>query len=98
MRFKLEFTDQAKVDLQEFENDNSKLKHLKSVRKCLGLMEQNLRHPSLQTHQIFQYRGPNGEKVFESYPETRTPGAYRIFWYYGKKQGTIIVTSIVKHP
>jgi hypothetical protein len=42
--------------------------------------------------------GPNGEKVFEAYVENRTPGAYRIFWYYGPQSGEITVFAMTPHP
>jgi len=69
--------------LDILEADPSKAKTLKAVRKTLALMEQNLRHPSLNTHEFSGLRGLNGEKVFEAYGQQNTPGAYRIFWYYG---------------
>jgi hypothetical protein len=97
MHFKLLFTDVANEQLESLKNDNSQSKRLKAVRKCLGLMETNLRHPSLQTHEYHSCTGPDGEKVFESYPENNTPGAYRVFWYYGPKQGVITIAAIVPH-
>lgn len=52
-------------------------------------METNLRHPSLNTHEFQSFKGPNAEKVFESYAQQSTPGAYGIFWYYGPEKGVI---------
>ena len=96
--FELVFTPQADSDLSEIENDPSKKDILKAVRKTLGFMETNLRHPSLNTHEFTSLKGPNGEKVFEAYAQQKTPAAYRIFWYYGpdRKQSTII--AITPHP
>jgi plasmid stabilization system protein ParE len=45
--FELIFTPQADSDLREIENDPSKKDVLKAVRKALGLIETNLRHPSI---------------------------------------------------
>jgi len=45
-------TATAKRHLLELEQDSSKKAILKSVRKTLGLMETNLRHPSLNTHEF----------------------------------------------
>lgn len=70
------FTPQADSDLREIENDPSKKDVLKAVRKALGLMETNVRHPSLNTHEFTSLKGPNGEKVFEAYVQQRTPAAY----------------------
>lgn len=61
-------------------------------------MEINLRHPSLNTHEYDELEGPNGEKVFESYAQNRTPGAYRIFWHYGPAKKQITIVAIVPHP
>ncbi|NER92738.1 MAG: hypothetical protein F6J86_02575 [Symploca sp. SIO1B1] len=58
----------------------------------------NLRHPSLQTHKYDTLSGPNGEEVFEAYVENRTPGAFRVFWYYGPSQGVITIIAITPHP
>jgi hypothetical protein len=47
--FELIFTPQADSDLQEIEDDPSKKNVPNAVRKTLGLMETNLRHPSLNS-------------------------------------------------
>ena len=39
-----------------------------------------------------------GMKVWESYLENNTPGADRIFWAYGPKQGDITVIGLEPHP
>ena len=66
--------------------------------KTLALMETNLRNPSLQTHKYNAIQGQNGEEVFESYVENRTPAAFRIFWHYGPNQQEISVIAITTHP
>ena len=96
--FKLDFSSEADAHLDTLEFEKSKKAQLKAVRKTLGLMEKNLRHPSLNTHEFTSLRGPNGEKVFESYAQNKTPGAYRIFWYYGPVKGVITVAAIIPHP
>ena len=61
-------------------------------------METNLKHPSLNTHLYDELIGPNGEKVFESYAQNRTPGAYRIFWHYGPGPRIITILEVCPHP
>jgi hypothetical protein len=92
------FTPQADSDLREIENDPSKKDSLKAVRKTLGFMETNLRHPSLNTHEFTSLKGPKGEKVFEAYAQQKTPAAYRIFWYYGPDRKQITIVAITPHP
>lgn len=98
MKFKLIFNDDAKDQLEELKNSNNKQTIFKAVCKTLAYMETNLRHPSLKTHEFTSLRGPESEKVFESYVQNRTPGAYRIFWYYGPNKNEITIASIVPHP
>ena len=92
------FTPQADSDLREIEKNPTKRGILKAVRKTLGLLEINLRHPSLQTHEFTSLKGPNGEKVFEAYAQQKTPEAYRIFWYYGPERNQLTIVAITPHP
>ena len=71
MRLRLTFTDEAARTLKEMER--RKDPKLKEARRTLGLMENDLRHPGLRTHEFSSLSGPDGEKVFESYVENRTP-------------------------
>jgi hypothetical protein len=91
-------TPEAKKDLRALQEDPSQIKVLKAVIKTLKLMEVNLRHPSLHTHEYHTFKGPNGEKVFEAYAQNKTPGAYRVFWYYGPAKDMISIIGIIPHP
>jgi len=94
----LVFTPQADADLRELENNSSKKKALLAVQKCLGWLETNLRYPSLNTHEFRSLQGPCGEKVFEAYAQQKTPGAYRVFWYYGPEKEMTTIVAITPHP
>lgn len=96
--FELIFTDEANEQLSVLENAKDKQTILKAIRKTLGLMETNLKHPSLNTHAFSSLNGLNNEKVFESYAQNNTPGAYRIFWQYGPQKRQITILSITPHP
>jgi len=96
VQFRLQFTRQAQETLAELQQRDPK-KH-KKVLKTLGLLETNLRHPGLKTHKYDSLRGPDGEDVFEAYVESRTPGAYRVFWHYGPGQEILTVLAITPHP
>lgn len=96
--FVLEYTQNAQDDLKELLTNNSKKAARKAVHEALKKMQTNLRHPSLNTHKYDEFEGPSGEEVFESYAQNNTPGAYRIFWYYGPKRKTITILAITPHP
>ena len=96
MSVELLFTPRADADLDALEADAVLAKRLKAVRKALGLLETNPRHPGLNTHKFNSLKGPGGEQVFEAYAENKTPAAWWIFWHYGpdKKQ----ITILTPHP
>lgn len=98
MTFDLLFTDQANADLDSLEADAGLAKRLRAVRKALGLLETNPRHPGLNTHKFSSLKGPDGEEVFEAYAENKTPAAWRIFWYYGPDKKQITILAITPHP
>jgi hypothetical protein len=98
MSFQLLFTHQAIQDLSELENNKALAKRLKAVRKTLGYLETNPRHPSLNTHKYTSFKGPNDEEIFEAYAENNTPAAYRVFWFYGPNKKEITILTITPHP
>jgi hypothetical protein len=101
----LQFTEAAELSLKALTSSPAKASLLKQVRKTLGFLETNLRHPSLQTHSFHSMQGPAGEEVFEAYVQNNTPGAYRIFFYYGpdrvegkKRIPVLTIIDIAPHP
>jgi hypothetical protein len=105
MNRELRFSPEAAAILRELEKHPHQEGLLKQVRKTLSLLETNPRHPSLQTHKFKSSRGPNGEEVFEAYVQQHTPGAYRVFFYYGpdrmegkRRIPVLTVVTITPHP
>lgn len=98
MSFKIVFSEEAEEQYSNLESNKSLLKRLKSVRKALGYLEVNPRHQGLNTHKYSSMFGPNGEEIFEAYAENNTPGACRIFWYYGPDKNKITILAITPHP
>jgi hypothetical protein len=103
--FQLEFTVSADEDLKSLE-DGKDAGLAKQVKKALGYLQVNPKHPSLHTHEYSSIPNPIDpvQKVFEAYVQNKTPGAYRIFWIYGsaKKPPTkgwvMTIIAITPHP
>ena len=66
--------------------------------KCLGYLESNPKHHSLNTHEYNSLSRQFGIKIFEAYAENKTPQAYRIFWHYGPDKSEITIIAITPHP
>ena len=105
MNRELRFTPEAESNLRALESAPAPSGLLKQVRKTLGLLETNIRHPSLNTHAYQSLYGPEGEQIFEAYGQNRIPGAYRVFFYYGpdhgvgkKRVAVLTIVAITPHP
>lgn len=105
MNRELLFTPVARHALEALGKDAQRKGLLKQVEKTLGLLEVDLRHPSLRTHKFRSLAGPNGEEVFEAYVQNETPGAYRVFFFYGpdrvvgkKRIPVLTIVAITPHP
>lgn len=105
MNRRLQFAQAALDSLTRLEEDPQCAGLLRQVRKVLGLLEANLRHPYLNTHKFRSLHGPNGEEVFEAYVQNQTPGAYRVFFFYGpdrveggRRIPVLTIVAITPHP
>ncbi|MCZ7648140.1 MAG: hypothetical protein M5U26_23255 [Planctomycetota bacterium] len=98
MTFRLKFSEESAAQLRHLKQEPGQKAPYKAVLKTLGFMETNLKHPGLQTHEHSTLSRTYGKKVFESYAQNRTPGAYRIFWIYGPGRGELTIVAIVPHP
>jgi hypothetical protein len=97
MNFEFAFTDLAKEQLRVLKNDKGLYKRYHAVLNALSKLQNNPRHPSLNTHQYESFYGKSGEKILEAYAENNTPVAYRIFFHYGPGKNIITVYSIQPH-
>lgn len=98
MPYRLLFTDEASQVLDKLEKTPTTERKLRKVRKTLALLEQNPRRPPLNSHKYTSLRGANGEDVWDSYIENRTPSAWRLFWHCGPGADTITVVTLGPHP
>ncbi len=73
-------------------------RRVKKIAKCLGLLEQDHRHPSLASHRYESFDSMYGERIWESYVEQNTPSAWRVWWFFGPEDGEITVVDIGPHP
>jgi hypothetical protein len=98
--FEVVFAHSAQQELDRLEGSPRYADLVKQIKKTLGFLQTNLRHPSLQTHVFHSLEHPfhPREKVFEAYVQQHTPAAYRLFWCYGPRKGQITIIAITPHP
>jgi hypothetical protein len=104
VRYKLRFSPSADATLKALESgDPNDLAKLTKVRRALARLEQDPRHPGLHSHRYESFPVDRNVKVWDSYVENRTPGAWRIFWQYGPHEPDadlpiITVLAMGPHP
>ena len=98
--FALVFARRAQEELDHLEDSPRQAGLVKPIKKTLGCLQTNPRHPSLQTHVFHSLEHPYDpdEKVFEAYVQQHAPAAYRLFWCYGPAKGQLTVIAITPHP
>lgn len=98
--FDLQFSDEAKSQREALKAGPARASIWNQVKKSLGYLQVNPRHPSLKTHEYHSISHPwdSKAKVFEAYAQNNTPSAYRIFWCYGPDKKQITIIAITPHP
>ena len=104
--YQLEFTAPAQGQLDAIEKNKNNSGLTKQVKKALGYLQTNPKHPSLNTHPYDSLVNPMDPKakVFGAYAQNNTPGAYQIFFIYGSamkppiKGRIITIIAIAPHP
>lgn len=98
--FELRFTKTADEELKKLEGSPAQAGLVKQIKKSLGYLQTNPKHPSLNTHPYDSIEHPFDlkAKVFEAYAQNNTPSAYRIFWCYGPNKKQITIIAITPHP
>src|SRR3989338_4412343 len=98
--FELKFTTAAHDKWKKNEGNPSTAGLSKQIKKSLGYLQTNPKHPSLNTHPYDSIGHPwdPKQKVFEAYVQNNTPSAYRIFWCYGPDKKQITIIAITPHP
>jgi len=107
MSFEIRWTPEASDQFEQLQQAASAAIRQGRKTKQFGLFQQvegcirklaghSPRHPGLNSHPFSSLLNPlnPAEKVFESYVQNRTPGAYRVFWCYGPEQGQITIVAM----
>jgi hypothetical protein len=85
--YELKLTRQATETLRKLaEGGQGTAVKLKKVRKALARLEADPGYPGLHSHVYRHFPGVEKGKVWDSYVENHTPGAWRVYWMYGPNE------------
>lgn len=87
MAYKLRFSSSAEEAVHKLAaGGQATARKLKKVRKALALLQVDPMYPGLHSHLYQNFPGLEKQKVWDSYVENHTPGAWWIFWMYGPNE------------
>lgn len=96
---RLLYTPEALTVLEDLKTSRHFSTKRSKIAKALRLLQDvGPSHPGLETHKYKSVPGPNGEALWESYVENRTPGAWRIWWVYGPAPDSLTIITVGPHP
>jgi hypothetical protein len=95
--FAIQWVEDAADALKELKKRDP-ARYKKAVKAAKFLREIGPSYPGLHTHKYDDMVGPDGEDVWQSYMENKTPGAWRMWWIYGPPTDTITIVAIGPHP
>lgn len=96
--FRLKLTPCAESALEQLRLADEK--KWKKANKALRLLKADPRHPGLCAHKWHTLKGraPDGGDIWTAYTENKTPGAWRLFFFYdNRERGLIYVTQLEPH-
>ncbi|MDQ1307069.1 MAG: hypothetical protein QG671_2901 [Actinomycetota bacterium] len=96
--YRLQFTPTARKTLEHLSSQPQYEKQLRQVRRALGRLQGDPRHPGLHSHEHSSLHGANGEDVWDSSSENHVPAAWRPFWHYGPTENVITILMITPRP
>ena len=97
MSYEIYYTDEAEANLIQLKNQG-RVDKLKKIKSTIQKLRTNPKHPGLHTHKNNSIKNPGNQDTFQSYVENKTPGAFRLFWYWGPEKNKITIFAITSHP
>jgi mRNA-degrading endonuclease YafQ of YafQ-DinJ toxin-antitoxin module len=76
---------------------SDQIKYRKILKTVRLLRDEGPGYPGLESHKYQSLTGPQGEDLWESYVENKTPGAWLLSWCYSKQPDTLILVTVGPH-
>jgi len=93
----IRFTEGAAATIENLRQRDPK-RHKKVQKALRNLRDHGQDYPGLRTHRYQTVPGANGQAVWQSYIENKTPSAWRMWWHHGPGSGEITILSLASHP
>jgi hypothetical protein len=68
------------------------------LKAALTKLVHDPKFKGLNSHKYNSFNERYGKEIWESYVQNNTPGAWRIFWFYGPRKDEITLVLATPHP
>jgi hypothetical protein len=97
-KFRLQITAPLREQLKAI-SQNPALAGLEyQLKATITKLAHDPKYKGLQSHKYESLHDRYGKEIWESYVQNNTPGAWRLFWFYGPGKDEITLVLATPHP
>lgn len=96
--YKLLLTDELRDGLKAISQDPAMAGLEFQLKAAITKIAHNPRYKGLNSHKYQSLNDRYGQDIWESYVQNNTPGAWRLFWFYGPEKDEITLVLATPHP
>ena len=96
--FKIFLTDEFRLQLKTIKDNPAQSGIEFQIKAAITKLAHSPKYKGLNSHKFSSLNEKYACEVWESYVQNNTPGAWRIFWRYGKEKDMITLLLVTPHP
>lgn len=96
--FKITITKEFKQQITAIKEDPTREGLEFQIKATITKLAHDPKYKGLNSHKFSSLNEKYGCEVWESYVQNNTPGAWRLFWLYGKGKNEITLLLVIPHP
>ena len=97
-KFKLQITDELREHLKSISQNPAMAGLEFQLKAAITKIAHDSRYKGLNSHKYESLNDRYGQEIWESYVQNNTPGAWRLFWFYGPEKDEITLVLATPHP
>ncbi len=97
-KYKLQITSELKELLKLLSQNPAKAGLEYQLKAAITKIAHDPRYKGLNSHKYESLNERYGQEIWESYVQNNTPGAWRLFWFYGPEKDEITLVLATPHP
>jgi hypothetical protein len=97
-KFKLRLTDTIRDQIKSISQNPAQAGLEFQLKATITKLAHDPKFKGLNSHKYESMNERYGKEIWESYIQNNTPGAWRLFWFYGPDRDEITLVMATPHP